>query len=142
MNLEGSYFPANPMSLAHLLEEPATDPTSLYRYRDGIVAADLLGAAIAEFDFFTWLADHPSTLGAICAHFQITPRPTDVMMTLFTAQHQHPISRPGAQTEHSGAGAKSPARFRVENGPWVRGYKAPVLAFRGVYAEHRFRPCG
>lgn len=73
------------MSLAALLAEPATDPTALYRYRDGIVASDLLGAAIAHLDFFTWLADHPSTLGAICAHFEIHPRPADVMMTLFTA---------------------------------------------------------
>jgi SAM-dependent methyltransferase len=73
------------MSLAHLLAEPATDPTSIYRYRDGIVASDLLGAAIAHLDFFTWLADHASTLGAICAHFETHPRPTDVMMTLFTA---------------------------------------------------------
>jgi acetylserotonin N-methyltransferase len=73
------------MSHAALLAEPATDPTSIYRYRDGIVAADLLGAAIAHLDFFTWLAEHPSTLGAICAHFEIYPRPADVMMTLFTA---------------------------------------------------------
>ncbi len=73
------------MSLAHLLAEPATDPTPIYRYRDAIVSADLLGAAIAHLDLFTWLADHPSTLGAICAQFQTHIRPTDVMMTLFTA---------------------------------------------------------
>lgn len=73
------------MSVAHPLAEPATDPTALYRYRDGIAAADLLGAAIAHLDFFTWLAEHPSALGAICAHFEIHVRPTDVMMTLFTA---------------------------------------------------------
>ena len=46
-----------------LLSEPATDPLPLYRYRDGIAAVDLLGAAIAHLDFFTWLAEHPSTLG-------------------------------------------------------------------------------
>ncbi len=74
------------MSLAHLLEEPVTDPTALYRFRDAIVAVDLLGAAIAHLDFFTWLADHPSTLGAMCAHFGIHARPADVMLTLFTAQ--------------------------------------------------------
>ena len=68
-----------------LLSEPATDPLPLYRYRDGIVAVDLLGAAIAHLDFFTWLAEHPATLGAICAHFEIHPRPADVMLTLFTA---------------------------------------------------------
>ena len=69
----------------HLLAEPATDPLPLYRERDGIVAVDLLGAAIAHLDFFTWLAEHPSTLGAICAHFEIHTRPADVMLTLFHA---------------------------------------------------------
>ncbi len=66
---------------------PATDPTSVYRYRDGLYAADLLTAAITEFDFFTWLAAHPSDLPAICRHFGTTTRPTDVMLTLFTANH-------------------------------------------------------
>ena len=74
------------MSLAHLHSgNPLLIPLPLYRYRDGIVAVDLLGAAVAHLDFFTWLADHPSTLGAICANFEIHPRPADVMMTLFTA---------------------------------------------------------
>jgi predicted O-methyltransferase YrrM len=72
--------------MRHLLDEPVTDPLPLYRYRDGITAVDLLAAAIAHLDFFTWLADHPSTLGAICAHFELHPRPADVMMTLLTAQ--------------------------------------------------------
>jgi SAM-dependent methyltransferase len=68
-----------------LLNEPATDPLPLYRYRDGIAAVDLLGVAIAHLDLFTWLDSHPSTLGAICAHFELQVRPADVMMTLFTA---------------------------------------------------------
>lgn len=74
------------MSLSLLLSEPATDPLPLYRYRDGIAAVDLLAAAAIHLNFFTWLADHPSTLGAICAHFEIHARPADVMLTLFTAQ--------------------------------------------------------
>lgn len=49
-------------------------------------AADLLTTALVEFDVFTWLDAHPSTLAAICAHFGIQPRPTDVMLTLFTAR--------------------------------------------------------
>jgi hypothetical protein len=32
------------------------DPTELYRIRDGVYAADLLIAAVAEFDLFSWLA--------------------------------------------------------------------------------------
>jgi predicted O-methyltransferase YrrM len=64
---------------------PTTDPTSVYRYRDGLYAVDLLTAAITEFDFFTWLAAHPSDVATICRHFGTAERPTDVMLTLFTA---------------------------------------------------------
>lgn len=74
------------MAFADLLSEPVTDPLPLYRLRDGHAAIDLLGAAVAHLDFFSWLAAHPSTLGAICAQFGIQPRPADVMLTLFTAQ--------------------------------------------------------
>ncbi len=73
------------MPLDPLRSEPATDPLPLYRGRDAIVAVDLLAAAMVHLDFFTWLAEHPSTLGAICAHFEIHPRPTDVLMTLLNA---------------------------------------------------------
>ena len=72
--------------MTHLLDEPVSDPLSLYRYRDGISAVDLLAVGISHLDFFTWLADHPSTFAAITAHFEIHPRPTDVMLTLFAAQ--------------------------------------------------------
>jgi acetylserotonin N-methyltransferase len=72
--------------MTHLLDAPVSDPLSLYRYRDGISAVDLLAVGISHLDFFTWLADHPSTFAAITAHFGIHPRPTDVMLTLFTAQ--------------------------------------------------------
>jgi len=68
-----------------LFHEPVSDPLPLYRPRDGISAVDLLAAALAHLDLFTWLDDHPATLGAICVHFGIHPRPADVMMTLFTA---------------------------------------------------------
>jgi len=73
------------MPLDPLLSEPATDPLPLYRGRDAIVATDLLAAAMVHLDFFTWLSEHPSTLGAICAHFEIHTRPTDVLMTLLNA---------------------------------------------------------
>src|SRR4030095_2655944 len=71
--------------MSPLTEVPATDPTEIYRARDGIYAVDLLTAAIVHLDFFSWLADRPSTFGAICAHFGIQSRPADVMLTLFTA---------------------------------------------------------
>ncbi|WP_414660274.1 methyltransferase [Horticoccus sp. 23ND18S-11] len=68
-----------------LTRPPLTDPLELYRYRDGLYAADLLTAAITEFDFFTWLAARPADLAAICAGLGLAARPTDVMLTLFTA---------------------------------------------------------
>jgi len=80
------------MALDPLLSEPVTDPLALYRGRDAIVATDLLAAAMVHLDFFTWLADHPATLGAICAHFEIHPRPADVLMTLLTAMGLTTIS--------------------------------------------------
>ncbi len=70
---------------AKLLQLPTTDPTSIYRYRDGLYASDLLTAAISHLDFFTWLNEHPSDLPGICHSLEIRERPTDVMLTLFTA---------------------------------------------------------
>ena len=64
---------------------PATDPTSLYRYRDGLYAADLLTAAIVELDLFTHLETGPSRLDELCERMGLHPRPTDVMLTLFVA---------------------------------------------------------
>jgi hypothetical protein len=37
-------------------------------------------------DFFSWLAENPATPAAVCGHFGIAARPTDVMLTLFAAQ--------------------------------------------------------
>src|SRR5438874_4397317 len=71
----------------NLTAQPSTDPTSIYRYRDGLYAVDLLTAAITEFDFFTWLSAHPSGLPQICRNFGIVERPADVMLTLFTAMN-------------------------------------------------------
>jgi 3-hydroxy-5-methyl-1-naphthoate 3-O-methyltransferase len=68
-----------------LLRAPTTDPTPIYRYRDGLYAADLLTAALVLLDFFTWLANNPSTFEQMCASLQLKPRPTDVMLTLFSA---------------------------------------------------------
>ena len=68
-----------------LTQSPSTDPTSIYRYRDGLYAADLLACALVYLDFFTWLAEHPSDKEEICRNFKIAERPTDVMLTLFVA---------------------------------------------------------
>ncbi len=71
---------------ADLTTAPSTSPLSLYRYRDGLYAADLLTAVIVEFDFFTWLDAHPATLRQVCTHFGFHPRPADVMLTLLAAR--------------------------------------------------------
>src|ERR1051325_8058875 len=55
-------FQFPPMTAQDLLQLPSTDPTSIYRYRDGLYAVDLLTAAISHLDFFTWLNQHPSDL--------------------------------------------------------------------------------
>jgi hypothetical protein len=73
------------MAMQDLLRSPSTDPTPIYRYRDGLYAADLLTAALVHLDFFTWLGKTPSTLEQVCASLELKTRPTDVMLTLFTA---------------------------------------------------------
>src|SRR4051794_16838273 len=68
-----------------LLSRPLTDPISLYRARDGLLAIDLLAAAVAHLDVFSILADGPMSLDALCARLEIHHRPADVMMTLAAA---------------------------------------------------------
>jgi SAM-dependent methyltransferase len=68
-----------------LLRNPSTDPTLIYRYRDGLYASDLLTAAICHLDFFNWLGAHPGDLKSICIGLALKERPADVMLTLFTA---------------------------------------------------------
>jgi SAM-dependent methyltransferase len=68
-----------------LLRRPVTDPTSIYRYRDGLYAADLLTAAICHLDFFNWLSVHPADQPTISRSLGLKERPLDVMLTFFTA---------------------------------------------------------
>src|SRR5687767_8718666 len=68
-----------------LTAAPQTDPLKVYRYRDGLYAADLLTAAVVHLDFFTWLAANPSSKERISQHFGFAERPVDVMLTLFAA---------------------------------------------------------
>lgn len=63
-----------------------SDPTGLYRIRDGAYAADLLIAAVGVFDVFTWLAEYgPTPAAALRAAMGWTERPTDVLVTLAAA---------------------------------------------------------
>ena len=62
------------------------DPTGLYRVRDGAYAADLLIAAVAEFDVFSWLDEHgPVRVTELCAELGWAARPADVLLTLAAA---------------------------------------------------------
>lgn len=76
---------AGTASNAALPPFPTTDPTRLYRYRDGLYAVDLLTAAVVHLDFFSWLSDHPSDLPTICRELKLCARPTDVLLTLAVA---------------------------------------------------------
>ena len=67
------------------MRSPTHNADSLYRYRDCLAAVDCLCAAIVHLDFFTQLDHSPGNLAAICRQFGITPRPTDVMLSLFLA---------------------------------------------------------
>lgn len=68
-----------------LTKVPGTDPTSVYRWRDGLYAADLLTCALVHLDLFTWMEGRRVTKAEICREFGIHERPTDVMVTLFVA---------------------------------------------------------
>lgn len=63
-----------------------TDPTILYRLRDGIYAPDLLIVAVAELDLFTRVARAGGTdVAGLCAELQLDARAADVMVTYLTA---------------------------------------------------------
>jgi 3-hydroxy-5-methyl-1-naphthoate 3-O-methyltransferase len=68
-----------------LTATPATDPIEVYRYRDGLYAVDMLTAALTGLDLFTFVGERQLTKQQICDNLGIQERPTDVMLTLFTA---------------------------------------------------------
>lgn len=68
-----------------LTQSPATDPTQIYRYRDGLYAEDMLIVGIVWLDLFSWLAKNPSDAAGVMRQFELTERPADVMLTLFVA---------------------------------------------------------
>lgn len=78
-----------PMPTADFTVTPLTDPTPLYRLRDGLHAADLLIVALVHLDLFSWIASQGpggTSEEAIVDHFKMDPRMTDVLVTLFRAQ--------------------------------------------------------
>lgn len=109
---------------------PHTDPLEIYRYRDGLYAADLLAAAICEFDFFTWLAAHPADKATICRELGLAERPTDVMLTLFTADGF--IRRDGAEFHVTPLGAE----HLVRTSPFFIGPYYASLQERPVVRDY------
>ena len=73
------------MPAADLTLNPVSDPTPVYRYRDGLYAADLLTAAIVHLDVLSRLAAQPMDLPALCRALEIRERPADVLVTLLVA---------------------------------------------------------
>ena len=65
---------------------PVTDPTALYRLRDGIYAADLLVVAVAELDVFTVVKELATVdAGWLCERLELDARAADVMVTYLVA---------------------------------------------------------
>jgi hypothetical protein len=122
-----------------LLLRPTTDPVRAYRYRDGILAADLLTAAITHFDFYTWLAAHPSSAAEIARELGVAPRPLDVLLTLstangFTAREGDAYVVTGVAREHLVEG--SPFNLR----PYYASFKDRPIVADFVEVLHTGRP--
>lgn len=108
---------------------PTTNPVSIYRHRDALYASDMLIAALKGFDFFTWLADGPQTIGSICSHFEFFPRPVDVMTTLFVASGW--LARDGERLFVT----ESAREHLVADSPWFIGPYFPKVTDRAIAAD-------
>lgn len=102
-----------------------SDPTLLYRYRDAMYAPDMLIVGL-HLDLFTRLASQPMTMDEICAGFDITPRPTDVMLTLFSAMGL--LERSGDRYQLTATGRE----HLVNGSPWYLGPYYPRLDDRPI----------
>ena len=102
-----------------------SDPTLLYRYRDAMYAPDMLIVGL-HLDLFTRLASQPKTMDEICAGFDITPRPTDVMLTLFSAMAL--LERSGDRYQLTATGRE----HLVKGSPWYLGPYYPRLDDRPI----------
>jgi predicted O-methyltransferase YrrM len=112
--------------MTDLTLSPKTDPTSIYRCRDGLFASDLLNAALVGLDFFTWLDKAgPQSVAQIAGHFGFQQRPVDVMTTLFVAmgfleRRGETVRTTDTAKEHLVAGSPwfiAPYFFKVNDRP-------------------------
>ena len=91
---------------------PKSDPTSIYRARDGIFAVELLVTAISHLDLFTLLARESMTAEELCERLDLMRRPVDVMLTLFASMGllEHNDGRLGPTLQAR--------EFLSEDSPW------------------------
>ncbi len=111
------------MPAINLSDQPTTDPAQVLRFRDRQYAADLIAAAILEFDLFSYMAEHEGiSFDELCSHFDWQPRPADVLMTLCRAS--------GFVTTDDLGGNRLTAlgnEFLVADSPWYLGpYYRPI----------------
>ena len=109
-----------------LTRAPQTDPTLLYQSRDEVYALDMLIAAVAGLDFFTWMEPGPRTIDEIARHFGVHHRPVDVMTTLFAAQGL--LAREGDALRLTDTARE----HLVASSPWFLGPYFPKLADRPI----------
>lgn len=118
-----------PMQPPDLTAVPTTDPVSIYRWRDGLYAADLLTAALVSLDFFTWMEGREATAEEICAGLELKARPVDVMLTLFVAMGY--LERSGGVLRLTRLGRE----HLVRHSPWFIGPYFASLRDRPVVKD-------
>jgi acetylserotonin N-methyltransferase len=111
-----------------LTAAPKTDPTAIYRQRDGLYATEMLIAALKEFDFFTWLPAGPQSIESICGQFGFRARPVDVMTTLFVASGW--LQREGQLLSLT----ETAKEHLVAGSPWFIGPYFPPVKDRPIAA--------
>lgn len=111
------------MDRIDLTSTPTTDPAVILRYRDRQYAADLIAAAILEFDLFTYLAENAGVgFSQMCEHFGWQSRPADVLMTLCRASGL-------VTTDGEGKSHLTPVgqEYLTASSPWFLGpYYRPI----------------
>lgn len=69
-----------------LSQLPSSDPAQVLRFRDRQYAADLIAAALLEFDLFSFVHQTGGiSFDDLCTHFGCQRRPADVLITLCRA---------------------------------------------------------
>ncbi len=113
----------NTLSSFNLSQPPTSDPATILRFRDRQYAADLIAAAILEFDLFTFLGQRPGiSFAEICDHFHWHSRPADVLCTLCRASG-FVATDPGGGVQLTTVGRE----FLVAGSPWFLGpYYRPI----------------